>query len=352
MSDISNITLSYINENYDIVNPINERVSVVRNKVDKKDYILKNNISVYDIEIYKKLQSLDIKGLPRIYDLVKGDGGISIVEDYIPGKTLDSSLEIFCDEKSVVEFINKICFILESLHNLTPPIIHRDLKPENIIVNGEDVYLIDFNISRKYKGTNQKDTIMMGTEEYAAPEQYGFAESDVRTDIFGLGATIKFILENTDIKSRKLKMFTDKCLQIDPNNRFQNIKEVRLFLKKRMFGYIFETKSKYALPGFRTGNIFKALIATAFYAYTIVYCFLTPLDESPGIIYTIAFSIYQYIVLMSGALIICNYLDIHKILHIKRFNWFVRHLLAILISLLLAFILSTIFIFFEILLGI
>lgn len=351
MSDISNITLSYINENYEVVNNLNDHVSVVQNKLDKKNYILKNSISVYDIEIYKRLQDADIEGIPRIYELVKTEEGISIVEEYISGKTLDDSVRIFVDEKSVIEFIYKLCSILERIHSLNPPIIHRDIKPQNIILSNGNVYLMDFNISRNYKGTNSKDTIMMGTQEYAAPEQYGFAESDVRTDIYGLGSTVKYILDNSLIKSKKLNMFVKKCMQLDPDNRFQDIKEVRLFLKKRMYGYIFETKSKYALPGFRTGNVFKALVATVYYAYTIVYCFLTPLDDSTNIVYTIAFSIYQYIVLMIAPLIIFDYLNIHKKFHINKFKWYVRYPLALLISAAIGVFLSFLFIFFEILFG-
>lgn len=86
------------------------------------------------------------------------------------------------------------------LHRQNPPVIHRDVKPDNILVMGDGtVILTDFNIARHVSGVKSRDTLIMGTAGYAAPEQFGFAESDARTDVYGLGATVRELLKNSQV---------------------------------------------------------------------------------------------------------------------------------------------------------
>ena len=78
---------------------------------------------------------------------------------------------------------------------MSPPIIHRDITPFNILITSSlDVSLIDFNASKQFKKNKKKDTLLMGTQNYAAPEQFGFFQSDARTDIYALANLLNIML--------------------------------------------------------------------------------------------------------------------------------------------------------------
>ena len=351
MSSSNTITLAYIKENYEIENKFNDKVSLVRSMIDGERYILKS-VDVNDVSIYDFIKKNTIVGIPRIFDIAISDNQLYVVEEYIDCKNLEDNISFIKSENDIIRILNSLFASLEILHRANPPIIHRDIKPQNILLDNDKTYLIDFDISRRYKGDNSKDTFIRGTEEYAAPEQYGFSESDPRTDIYAIGVTTKFILDATGIKSKKLERFVKKCTEIDPNNRFQNIREVRLFLKRRIAGYLFENKFKYALPGYRTGNVFKALIATVVYASIIVMAFFSESNTGMTKRYDVIFSIYQFIVLMAFPLITFNYLNIHnKLFGINKLKWYIRYPIAFFISVVFFFLMSFLFILFDILIG-
>ncbi|GER91229.1 hypothetical protein KDW_53910 [Dictyobacter vulcani] len=101
--------------------------------------------------------------------------------------------------KEILAVANELCEVLTYLHEHEPPIIYRDLKPDNIIRSGPGkLYLIDFGIARNFKQAQQKDTIPFGSPGYAAPEQYGKAQTDERSDIYSLGALLHYLLSGND----------------------------------------------------------------------------------------------------------------------------------------------------------
>jgi hypothetical protein len=100
-------------------------------------------------------------------------------------------------EREVLGWSVQICTVLEYLHSRQPPIIFRDLKPSNVMVNSVGIVkLVDFGIARTFKEDKLQDTIALGSENYAAPEQWGQAQTDGRSDIYGLGATMYHLLAN------------------------------------------------------------------------------------------------------------------------------------------------------------
>ena len=125
-----------------------------------------------------------------------------------------------------------------------PPVIYRDLKPSNIMVESKDrLKLIDFGTARSFKGESANDTVALGTPGYAAPEQLsGVAQSDARTDIYSLGATMYYMLTGIDIARPPFEanpvhlirsdidaVLSDiivKCLQKNPENRFQSLPDL------------------------------------------------------------------------------------------------------------------------------
>ena len=267
------VVKSYIEDNYEQVQLLKDdgSVSIIRNTVDDKLYVRKHK-KVYNLDIYKRLCDSRPEGVPTIYEIYEGDDELVIIEDYIDGVTLDKRVEELSGasdkekEAFIVEIGTKLCEILSGLHNSKPPIIHRDIKPENVCISGDELYLLDFNISREYKGMDGKDTFVMGTPEYAAPEQFGFSESDARTDIYALGITLRFMRDKLGITSAKLDHIIEKATKFDPKERYKDANEVRAALRSKSGGTLKVLLKRYALPGFRQGKPINMAVAIAFYA--------------------------------------------------------------------------------------
>ena len=99
------------------------------------------------------------------------------------------------EEAQIIKLMLQLCDTLIYLHGQTPAVIHRDIKPQNIIVDeAGKIKLIDFGISRLYDKSAHNDTVFIGTQEFAPPEQYGFSQTDERSDIFSLGVVLCWLL--------------------------------------------------------------------------------------------------------------------------------------------------------------
>lgn len=207
------------------------------NKQEKSDidFLVEPNI----------LKNLNHTGIPRIVDIFFEEDKIYIVEDYIEGYTLQNIVKAShsLSEAKLYKYALELCDIIAYLHSLTPPIIYRDLKPSNIIITPEDkVVLIDFGISRTYKENKSSDTIHMGSRGYAAPEQYGLAQSGKQTDIYGLGAVMYFMStgkaplslmdpfkdKNCTNIAPALKKIIQKCMHIDAECRYSSVEQLKL----------------------------------------------------------------------------------------------------------------------------
>src|SRR5579859_5991400 len=141
--------------------------------------------------------------LPRIYDYFEERQRWYLVMDYIDGETLEQVLarapEGNLSVEKAIQYALQLCTVLHYLHTQVPPIIFRDLKPTNILVTPADhLYLIDFGIARFFKPGKMKDTIALGSPGYAAPEQYGKAQTTALADIYSFGATLHHLLSGRD----------------------------------------------------------------------------------------------------------------------------------------------------------
>ncbi len=141
------------------------------------------------------LASLKHPNLPSIIDYFDENGICYIVMDYIEGQTLEEYLNKLPDSRlSLRDTLTvglNLCNVLNYLHNRQPPIVYRDLKPANIMLTSEGyLYLIDFGIARHFKQGQAKDTRPLGTWGYAPPEQHGHGQTDAKSDIYSLGATL------------------------------------------------------------------------------------------------------------------------------------------------------------------
>jgi serine/threonine protein kinase len=189
--------------------------------------------------------------LPRMYDAFTDADHWYIVMDFIEGITLEETLKKSRRKhlplRKVLQIGLGLCDVLGYLHSQQPSVIFRDVKPANIMqTKGGHLYLIDFGIARHYVPGRKRDTGPLGTPGYAAPEQYGRAQTTIQTDIYGLGATLHTLLIGTEPAltgmqprkrllqgktKRQLHQLLQQMLEPDASQRPQTMKEVRLQLR-------------------------------------------------------------------------------------------------------------------------
>lgn len=148
-------------------------------------------------QVYESISRIQDPHIPRIFRCMETDGVLCIIEEYIAGETLLEKMEngyIF-SEQEILDIMVQLCEALECLHIRFKPIIHRDIKPSNVMISNDGVVkLIDYNAARRYEKGAAQDTSYIGTPGYAAPEQYGFSQSDARTDIYAMGVLLNYML--------------------------------------------------------------------------------------------------------------------------------------------------------------
>ena len=204
-------------------------VWLARNRQSGEFVIIKrvNEIGLPYDELKKFQFTLPAKVFLCAVDEEKSD--TIIVEEFISGENLFDRLEKqnFLSENEARAIFLQMCDGLGELH--AKNIIHRDIKPSNLILQGEKIRLIDFDAARIFKPEKNADTHLFGTKGYAPPEQHGFGgrQTDERSDIYSLGVTMKVLLGGN---LGRLKEILDKCTELDPKNRFQNVYELKIAL--------------------------------------------------------------------------------------------------------------------------
>lgn len=214
---------------------------------------------IAESEILKKVKH---KHLPSIVDVIDKGDTFLVIMDYIEGDTLRKRIrkQGAQPEKAVINWAIQICEVFDYLHSQNPPIIYRDTKPSNIMLKPDGtLVLIDFGTAREYKESKCEDTKALGTRGYAAPEQQAASsQSDRRTDIYNLGATMYHLLtgrsparelygmrpirEIDPTLSEGTEYIVSKCIQTDPADRYQSAKELMYDLSR--YGELEEGKRK------------------------------------------------------------------------------------------------------------
>ncbi len=255
-----------------------EKIYIVKSSLDDKIYI-KKLLESKNRPIYEKIKGLSISNIPKIYEIISLEEKLVIIEEYINGSSLE---EILSKEKTiskakVVQYTLDLIDILENLHLSTPPIIHKDIKPSNIMINNDGILkLIDFDISRMHKSNKTKDTHILGSYGYASPEQFGFNQTDPRSDIYAIGVTMNMMLlgelPGDQLYRGDLSKIISKCTQLDPDKRYKNLGEVKAELVKRKKKKTREDNSYLTskLPGFRSGNFIYKIIASLWYGILLM----------------------------------------------------------------------------------
>lgn len=222
-------------------------IKEVRKSVSRSFDILKQSL-ILETDMLKKLSH---KNLPSIVDVIDSDENFLIVMDYIEGSTLEKLVNEngAYPQEEVVDWAIQLCDVLQYLHERPKPIIYRDMKPSNVMLKSDgSVVLIDFGTAREFKEQNAGDTICLGTQGYAAPEQFGgMGQTDVRTDIYCLGATMYHLLTGHNPSEPPYEMYPItkwkpdlssglekvvlKCTRKNPADRYQSADELMYALK-------------------------------------------------------------------------------------------------------------------------
>lgn len=190
-------------------------------------------------EVFRRLRGRRYPHLPCIYEVCSTEDYLLVLEEYIPGKNLSELLENGpLDCKTACGYAEQLCDALDFLHN--SGIIHRDIKPSNIIVRPDNtVVLIDFSIARCLLDSKSKDTQMLGTVGYAAPEQFGFSQSSRATDIYAMGVLLNIMLTGVHpavgLPHGLIRHVVEKAISTQMRKRYQNAKtmkrDIRLFCR-------------------------------------------------------------------------------------------------------------------------
>lgn len=175
-------------------------------------------------EVFELLSKADSSHLSRIEAVFFGTDTI-VLEEYIEGETLHEYLgHAKVSSKQASSLIRELANAVSAIHKLG--IIHRDIKPENILIDKSGhLHLIDFGIARIYRPGKEKDTQLLGTVGYAAPEQFGYAQSDFRSDVYSIGATCRDISAVSG-KNRLLQKIEKTCMKMDPEERYPDASAV------------------------------------------------------------------------------------------------------------------------------
>lgn len=225
-----------VRDEYDVEKTVktSERgtILLIRHKQTKARYIFRSFAGVG--EAYNKLLAISCPHLPKIEAVAEKDGQAAVLEEYIPGDTLAYILEgppLSTDQAKDIAI--QVCRALAVLHGLG--IVHRDIKPENILLRGSEAVVIDFDASRISKPENTSDTRIMGTTGYAAPEQYGFSQTDARADIYALGILLNEMLTKqhpaTQLADGALRPVIERCIEVNVDKRFASAEELMCVLE-------------------------------------------------------------------------------------------------------------------------
>ena len=216
----------------------------ITDKYDGVKFILKiihatDASIVYEDDV---LRTLDHPAIPKLIESVHVDGERYIVRQFFPGYPLSQPLS--CGRKfkrgEAIELARKLCDILQYLHSRPTPIVYRDIKPQNIVVTPEgEVKLIDFDIARLYDTASDTDTVYYGTREYSPPEQFGYCQTDARTDVYAAGVLMTHMLTGSPdiggiarIENRAMRELLLRCTQFAPKDRFPDIRSLKKHLDR------------------------------------------------------------------------------------------------------------------------
>lgn len=344
------LSISYY-KNIAILNE-EHNIYIVQHQESKKIFV-KKKLHIFNTSIYHYLQNNPIDGIPKIVELYEEDSSLTVIEEYISGETLREKIDRRClGERDITYYINSLCSILIKLHSLSPPIIHRDIKPSNIIVTPyNQVFLLDFNAAKYFTDAKSPDTVLIGTEGYAAPEQYGFGSSTQQTDIYAVGVLFKELISSLSTPTNKFNHLIAKCTQLKPSDRFLSVAELhkKLRLESPDNGTHQQINSWrfFIPPGFRTHTPWRMLVASLGYLM-IFWLSLSLTIPNINTLQLWLERIYCLLMFLSITFVGTNYLDIQNAIPLcQHKNRIIHYFGIVILDVILISILMTSMLIFE-----
>lgn len=312
------MTLAFIEEQYKELDNLNnkENPAVLTRNTATGELLVRKIIPISFAPVLEELKKLSSNYLPKIEVMIPNGSELIVYEEYINGKNLADLMKVNApfDADEVTRLMLMLSDALTELH--TNAIIHRDIKPSNIMISSDGVLkLIDFDASRVFEVGKNQDTVNLGTIGYAAPEQYGYSQTDARSDIYSIGVLMLELLRGKNNLPDKetatsLEKIAMQAASFDPEQRFQTIQEFRTAIKNDSLGPTFVSEltnlSDFAtiedsadeinwatstdeyekdfipwykhIPGFRTGHTWKMVVALLGYIFMAFGLFTPPTE--------------------------------------------------------------------------
>lgn len=279
--------------------------------------------SVFQPEVYDFLMMHPVQGIPCIYDRIVDGDRLILIEEYISGSSIQDVLDsgVLFSEDETKRIALLLVETLRVLHSNMPPIIHRDIKPSNVICCPDGrVYLVDYNTAKLAQNAKERDTVLLGTPGYAAPEQYGFGASSVKTDIYALGVLMNVMLTgclpSQHLAKGMLGTVIANCTHLDAERRYERVLEVEEALKAPDdMGW-----RRYLLPGMRKTHPLVAFTLGSFYVYWLFYWLFELESKSSSVAGDIGARIWAIVGFYSVLCISGNYLGLHKKFGFNKFE--------------------------------
>ncbi len=313
-----------------------EHVRLVRNQ-ENGQICVKKEVDSTQQDVIAFRQKNHSSYFPELYEVIEEDNKSIVIEEYINGITLEEYMmgEPLAEEEAV-RIAKQICEALLELHQATPMIVYRDLKTENVVITKVgNVKLVDFDISRSFHEGKKRDTVLMGTAEYAAPEQFGYFQTDNRTDIYAFGVLFNYMLTARfpieQVTTGKFKKLIEKCIELEPSKRYQRIEEILYILEpKEEFVAMGNdaNRQSWTIPGFRSKVPWKMILAVLGYFFFTYLSLDMDFVNEAGIEYTGAVKWVNRILMLFSfwgtILFSCNYRGISK-----EIKWYRHHSLLV-----------------------
>ncbi|MGN1319097.1 MAG: serine/threonine-protein kinase, partial [Lachnospirales bacterium] len=229
MGNTSNYKLSQYKE----IRYLNDKKTVCLVYNIQKDMVCVKKIIDNTLKsIYDKLKNFKGSLLPEIYDIFEYEKSYIVIEEFIKGKNLEYAIknEGVISRDRAISYLIDIANTLSLVHNIG--IVHRDITPDNVVIdNNNRARLLDFDIARTAGKIKSTDTTILGTAGFASPEQFGFAQTDKRSDIYSLGVLLNYMVTGHIIQDKItddsiLKPVILKATKINPEDRFSNVNEM------------------------------------------------------------------------------------------------------------------------------
>lgn len=290
---MENLKEEYFLWNYQRLTELGKDTTLVKDGQSGEIFVCKRITG--NTEVFKRLCGIRCRSLACATNVFEFEDNSYALMEYAPGKTIKSIIEsgkLFL-EKETASIAAEICEGLAVLHS--NGIIHRDITAANVVISqcGE-VKIIDYGIARLPRTDANKDTHILGTAGFAAPEQFGFAQSDERTDIYSLGVLINVMLTG-EFPTDKMctGYFADivkRCVSIEASKRFKSIGE----LKNNISPPKKEEKKQHTtpqkgLPGLRSKNpfVFAGAVIAYFIAIILIIAAVAVCYEGGGYLFAL-----------------------------------------------------------------